>query len=99
MNNFQHEHGPHECICPESGYTTIVDEGIPCNTLRCPGSDLPMRATQTGEYRGLYHSPTTRVGVPVAQNEHGGLKTGLVIALGLGVLAVIGTVVAQRKKA
>lgn len=97
MNNYEHAHGPHQCICPESGYTTIVDEGIPCNTLRCPGSGLPMRATQTGEYRGLYRAPTTRVADNGGETGAWLLKFVLGIGAGLGFLALIAHVASGAK--
>jgi hypothetical protein len=57
-----HEHGPHECLCPNCGLTEIVDAYIKCNTLTCPGCGQPMRATETGEYRPeIGRGRTTRV--------------------------------------
>jgi hypothetical protein len=82
-----HPHGSHECYCPDSGYTEIVDAGIPCRSLRCPGSGQPMRATQTGEYRGEYHIPPgSRVAYPIAQDEGGSVVKKVAIAVGAIIL-------------
>lgn len=80
-----HEHGPHECICPNCGYTSVVDAYIKCNTLTCPGCGQPMRASETGAYRGteMGRGRITRV----AQNQGGwGKVAGFVVVGGLGLL-------------
>lgn len=91
-----HDHGPHECYCPGCGIVEIVDANIPCNTLPCPGCGQTMRASQTGEYLGAYHAPTTRVAIPVAQ-ESGAGKFVLGVGLGLGILAFIGVALSRVK--
>jgi hypothetical protein len=97
-----HPHGSHECYCPDSGYTEIVDAGIPCRSLRCPGSNQSMRATQTGEYRGEYHTPLgSRVAYPIAQDEGGNIvkKVALAVGVGIFVLAIIKSTRELRVKA
>ena len=46
-----HEHESHECFCPSSGYTVVVEGEIPCNSLTCPEDGSPMRALETGAFR------------------------------------------------
>lgn len=92
-----HSHGPHECHCTDSGYTVVVDAGIPCTSLRCPGDSMPMRASQTGEYRGAYRYPTTGV----AQGGDNGswvLKFVLGIGGGLALLALAATMLSGVKE-
>jgi hypothetical protein len=90
-----HEHGPHECYCPDSGYSVVVEAGVPCNTLRCPGDGMPMRASQTGEYRS---TRVGRVAYPVAQDSHSGLKWGVAIVGGLAALGLIASLVTKKPR-
>jgi DNA-directed RNA polymerase subunit RPC12/RpoP len=49
-----HEHGEHDCYCPDCGYTITVEAGQKCNQLDCPDCGARLRAKETGEYRGIY---------------------------------------------
>jgi ferredoxin len=37
-------HGPvsSPCVCPQCGYTTSHNQGIPCSSLRCPTCGVPL---------------------------------------------------------
>lgn len=90
-----HEHGPHECYCPNCGLTSIVDAYIKCNTLTCQGCGERMRASQTGEYRT---ADSSRVALPIAQDNQGSVgKFVLGAGLGLAVLAIIGVMASRIK--
>jgi len=30
------------CVCPQCGYTTIHNQGVPCSSMRCPTCDVPL---------------------------------------------------------
>lgn len=93
-----HEHGSHECVCVNCGYTSIVDAYIKCNTLPCPGCGERMRSVETGEYRGTQYGGS-RVALPIAQDNTTGflLKFVLGAGLGLGALALIGVMLSRVK--
>jgi len=48
-----HKHGLHSCYCPSCGYTIEVDVYQKCKEQVCPLCGDRMRATETGEYRGI----------------------------------------------
>lgn len=46
-----HPHGEHICICSECKEEITVDEGVKCNTQKCPECGAPMVAQTAGERR------------------------------------------------
>lgn len=86
-----HEHGPHECVCVNCGYTSIVDAYIKCNTLACPGCGEQMRASQTGEYRGTQYGRSQVTAI--ANNAP---PMGAVLAIALIVVGIGFAVIAKK---
>lgn len=46
-----HEHGPHECYCPQCNATITVEENMKCRDRVCPQCGTRLRAKETGERR------------------------------------------------
>jgi len=82
-----HEHGSHECYCPTSGYSAVVDAGVACRDLVCPNGEA-MRATDVGEYRGTPRGQSRYTsGIrAISQDSHVNLAWLLVPLLGVGLL-------------
>jgi hypothetical protein len=45
-----HEHGPHNCYCPNCKAEYRVPENVNCNTLSCISCGSRLRAVETGEF-------------------------------------------------
>lgn len=82
-----HEHGSHECYCPSSGYSVVVDAGVACRDLVCPNGEA-MRATDVGEFRGTSEGKSRYSGgvSKISQDSHVNLAWLLVPVLGVGLL-------------
>lgn len=60
-----HEHGSHQCYCPNCNTEVEVAAYVKCNTQLCPRCGTRMRAKETGEFRTSGNVPgviTTKEG-------------------------------------
>ena len=78
-----HEHGAHECYCPQCGYTQTVDAYVKCNTIPCPNCGQQMRAVETGERRGVTGGITQEEPTNIFKTFGLAVLTGVGLGIGL----------------